>query len=541
MQKSANPFGKENNVAGICAGGDTALVLSERQVSTMTTLIKEDDFIQSIADAVQFISYYHPKDYIDHLARAYEAEQSPAAKDAIAQILTNSRLCAEGKRPICQDTGVVNVFLKIGMEVRFDTRRSMQELCDEGVRKGYLDPDNPLRASVLADPLFERKNTRDNTPCIVNVELVPGNTVHVQVAAKGGGSENKARFAMLNPSDSLVDWVLETVPGMGAGWCPPGMLGIGVGGTAEKAMLLAKQSLMEEINMHELLQRGPQNRVEALRIDLYEKVNALGIGAQGLGGLTTVLDVKINTFPTHAASKPVAMIPNCAATRHVDFVLDGSGPAELQPPALSDWPDVHWQPDYEKSVQVNLDTLTREQVASWKPGQTLLLSGKMFTGRDAAHKRIQEMLERGEPLPVDFTNRVIYYVGPVDPVRDEVVGPAGPTTATRMDKFTDMMLEKTGLIAMIGKAERGPEAIEAIRRHQSAYLMAVGGSAYLVSKAIRNSRVAAFEDLGMEAIYEFDVKDMPVTVAVDASGTSVHATGPAEWRARIADIPIVTA
>lgn len=500
----------------------------------MTTLIKEDDFIQSIADAVQFISYYHPKDYIDHLARAYEAEQSPAAKDAIAQILTNSRLCAEGKRPICQDTGVVNVFLKIGMEVRFDTRRSMQELCDEGVRKGYLDPDNPLRASVLADPLFERKNTRDNTPCIVNVELVPGNTVHVQVAAKGGGSENKARFAMLNPSDSLVDWVLETVPGMGAGWCPPGMLGIGVGGTAEKAMLLAKQSLMEEINMHELLQRGPQNRVEALRIDLYEKVNALGIGAQGLGGLTTVLDVKINTFPTHAASKPVAMIPNCAATRHVDFVLDGSGPAELQPPALSDWPDVHWQPDYEKSVQVNLDTLTREQVASWKPGQTLLLSGKMFTGRDAAHKRIQEMLERGEPLPVDFTNRVIYYVGPVDPVRDEVVGPAGPTTATRMDKFTDMMLSQTGLIAMIGKAERGPEAIAAIKKHRSAYLMAVGGAAYLVSKAIKSARVVGFEDLGMEAIYEFDVEDMPVTVAVDAGGTSAHITGPAEWQKRIA-------
>ncbi|HLR78187.1 MAG TPA: fumarate hydratase [Burkholderiaceae bacterium] len=505
----------------------------------MTTIIKEDDFIQSIADAVQFISFYHPKDYIDHLARAYEAEQSPAAKDAIAQILTNSRLCAEGKRPICQDTGVVNVFLKVGMDVRFDSSRSIQELCDEGVRKGYLDPDNPLRASVLADPLFERKNTRDNTPCIVNVELVPGNTVDVQVAAKGGGSENKARFAMLNPSDSLVDWVLEMVPEMGAGWCPPGMLGIGVGGTAEKAMLLAKESLMEDIDMFELLQRGPQNRLEALRIDLYEKVNALGIGAQGLGGLTTVLDVKINTYPTHAASKPVAMIPNCAATRHVHFVLDGSGPALLEPPALSDWPDVHWQPDYEKSLQVDLDTLTPEQVASWKPGQTLLLSGKMFTGRDAAHKRIQDMLARGEPLPVDFTNRVIYYVGPVDPVGDEVVGPAGPTTATRMDKFTDMMLEQTGLIAMIGKAERGPEAIDAIRRHKSAYLMAVGGSAYLVSKAIRSSRVAAFEDLGMEAIYEFEVKDMPVTVAVDAQGTSVHTTGPREWRARIADIPIV--
>src|SRR5690554_5033607 len=430
----------------------------------MTTLIKEDDFIQSIADAVQFISFYHPADYIQHLARAYEAEQSPAAKDAIAQILTNSRLCAEGKRPICQDTGVVNVFLKIGMDVRFASSRSVQEVCDEGVRRGYLDPDNPLRASIRADRLFARKNMRGNTPCIVSVGLVVGDELDVQVAAKGGGSENKAKFAMLNPSDSLVDWVLKTVPEMGAGWCPPGMLGIGVGGTAEKAMLLAKQSLMENIDMYELLQRGPQNRLEALRIDLYEKVNALGIGAQGLGGLTTVLDVKINTFPSHAASKPVAMIPNCAATRHVHFVLDGSGPAELAPPSLSDWPDVHWKPDYDKSLQVDLNTLTREQVASWEPGQTLLLSGKMFTGRDAAHKRIQEMLARGEELPVDFTNRVIYYVGPVDPVGDEVVGPAGPTTATRMDKFTDMMLEKTGLIAMVGKAERGPEAIDAIRR-----------------------------------------------------------------------------
>lgn len=505
----------------------------------MTTLINEDDFIQSIADAVQFISIYHPADYIQHLARAYQAEQSPAAKDAIAQILTNSRLCAEGKRPICQDTGVVNVFLKVGMEVRFASSRSVQELCDEGVRKGYLDPGNPLRASVLADPLFERTNTRDNTPCVLHVELVPGNTIDVQVAAKGAGSENKAKLAMLNPSDSLVDWVLKTVPEMGAGWCPPGMLGIGVGGTAEKAVLMAKQSLMENIDMVELLQRGPQNRIEALRIDLYEKVNALGIGAQGLGGLTTVLDVKINTFPTHAASKPVAMIPNCAATRHVHFVLDGSGPAELTPPSLSDWPDVHWAPDYDKSLQVDLDTLTPEHVASWKSGQTLLLSGKMFTGRDAAHQRIQEMLSRGEPLPVDFTNRVIYYVGPVGPVGDEVVGPAGPTTATRMDKFTDTMLDQTGLVAMIGKAERGPDTIDAIRRHRSAYLMAVGGSAYLVSKAIRGSRVAAFEDLGMEAIYEFDVKDMPVTVAVDAQGTSVHTTGPREWQARIADISLV--
>lgn len=504
----------------------------------MAITIRENDLIQSIADAVQFISFYHPADYIRHLARAYEREQSPAAKDAIAQILTNSRLCAEGHRPICQDTGVVNVFLKIGMNVRLDTQRSLQEVCDEGVRQGYTNPDNPLRASMLDDPLFARKNTRDNTPCIVNVELVAGSRFDVQVAAKGGGSENKSKFAMLNPSDSIVDWVLKTVPSMGAGWCPPGMLGIGVGGTAEKAMLMAKQSLMDDIDMYELLQRGPQNKLEALRIDLYEKVNALGIGAQGLGGLTTVLDVKIKTFPTHAASKPVAMIPNCAATRHVHFELDGSGPAQLTPPSLSDWPDVHWAPDYNKSLQVDLNTLTREQVAGWKAGQTLLLSGKMLTGRDAAHKRIQEMLGRGEPLPVDFRNRAIYYVGPVDPVREEVVGPAGPTTSTRMDAFTEMMLAQTGLIAMIGKAERGPVAIDAIRRHGSAYLMAVGGAAYLVARAIRGARVVGFEDLGMEAIYEFDVKDMPVTVAVDATGSSVHETGPKEWQARIAAIPI---
>ena len=504
------------------------------------TVIKEEDLIESIADAVQFISYYHPADYIAHLARAYEREQSPAAKDAMAQILTNSKLCAEGRRPICQDTGIVNVFLKIGMDVKFDTKLDLQALCDEGVRRGYLNPDNPLRASVLDDPLFTRKNTRDNTPCVLSVELVPGNTVDVQVAAKGGGSENKSKFVMLNPSDSLVDWVLKTLPTMGAGWCPPGMLGIGVGGTAEKAMLMAKQSLMEDIDMYELLQRGPSNKLEELRIELYEKVNALGIGAQGLGGLTTVLDVKIKTFPSHAASKPVAMIPNCAATRHVHFVLDGSGPVELKRPSLSDWPDVNWAPDYKASKQVDLNNLTKEEVASWGPGQTLLLSGKMLTGRDAAHKRIHEMLANGEPLPVDFKNRVIYYVGPVDPVRDEVVGPAGPTTSTRMDKFTDMMLEQTGLIAMVGKAERGPVAIESIKKHQSAYLMAVGGAAYLVSKAIRGAKVVAFEDLGMEAIYEFDVVDMPVTVAVDAQGTSVHDTGPKEWSNRIAGIPVVT-
>ncbi len=499
------------------------------------TIIKQDDLIESVAAALQFISYYHPLDYIQHLARAYEREKSPAAKDAIAQILTNSRMCAEGKRPICQDTGIVNVFLKIGMNVRFEGfSGSIEDAVNEGVRRAYNDPDNKLRASIVADPHFERKNTKDNTPAVVHMTLVPGDTVEVQVAAKGGGSENKTKFVMLNPSDSLVDWVLKTVPTMGAGWCPPGMLGIGIGGTAERAMLLAKQSLMDDIDMYELLQRGPQNKLEELRIELYEKVNALGIGAQGLGGLTTVLDVKISMYPTHAASKPVAMIPNCAATRHAHFTLDGSGPSYIEPPALSEWPQVHWMADTQKSHRVNLDTLTAAEVASWKPGQTLLLNGKMLTGRDAAHKRIQDMLAKGEPLPVDFKNRVIYYVGPVDPVRDEVVGPAGPTTATRMDKFTDMMLEQTGLIAMVGKAERGPIAIESIRKHRSAYLMAVGGAAYLVSKAIKSARVVGFADLGMEAIYEFDVKDMPVTVAVDAEGSSVHQTGPKEWQERIA-------
>jgi fumarate hydratase class I len=509
------------------------------------TIIKQNDLIESIAAALQYISYYHPLDYIRHLARAYELEQSPAAKDAIAQILTNSRMCAEGKRPICQDTGIVNVFLKIGMDVRFEGfSGSITDAINEGVRQAYNDPDNKLRASIVADPLFERKNTKDNTPAVVHMELVPGNTVDIQVAAKGGGSENKSKFIMLNPSDSVVDWVLKTVPTMGAGWCPPGMLGIGIGGTAERAMLMAKQSLMEDIDMTELIARGPQNKTEELRIELYQKVNALGIGAQGLGGLTTVLDVKINMHPTHAASKPVAMIPNCAATRHAHFVLDGSGPAYIDPPALSDWPDVRWMPDTEKSKRIDLNHLTREEVASWKPGQTLLLNGKMLTGRDAAHKRIQDMLAKGESLPVDFTNRVIYYVGPVDPVRDEVVGPAGPTTATRMDKFTDMMLEKTGLIAMVGKAERGPIAIESIKNHRSAYLMAVGGAAYLVSKAIKSAKVVGFADLGMEAIYEFDVTDMPVTVAVDSNGVSVHNTGPEEWKARIASsvskIPVKT-
>ena len=505
----------------------------------MQTSIKKNDLVESIAAALQFISYYHPVDYIQHLARAYEREQSPAAKDAIAQILTNSRMCAEGKRPICQDTGIVNVFLKVGMGVCLDGfDGSLVDAVNEGVRQGYLNQDNKLRASIVADPEFERKNTGDNTPAVVNVELVPGNTIDVQVAAKGGGSENKSKLVMLNPSDSVVDWVLKTVPTMGAGWCPPGMLGIGIGGTAEKAALMAKESLMEPINMYELLQRGPQNKLEQLRIELYEKVNALGIGAQGLGGLTTVLDIKISTYPTHAASKPVAMIPNCAATRHAHFVLDGSGAVYCEPPELSEWPNVHWVPDIEKSQRVNLDTLTTAHVAAWTPGQTLLLSGKMLTGRDAAHKRIQDMLAKGESLPVSFKNRVIYYVGPVDPVRDEAVGPAGPTTATRMDQFTEMMLAQTGLIAMIGKAERGPVAIAAIRKHQSAYLMAVGGAAYLVSKAISKAEVVGFADLGMEAIYEFTIKDMPVTVAVDSKGTSVHQTGPREWQGRIGKIPL---
>ena len=508
----------------------------------MSTTIRQSDLIESIAAALQYISYYHPADYIAHLARAYEREESPAAKDAIAQILTNSKMCAEGHRPICQDTGIVNVFLKIGMDVKWEGfTGSIADAINAGVRQGYLNPDNVLRASVLADPIFERKNTKDNTPAVVHMELVPGNTVDVTVAAKGGGSENKSKMQMLNPSDSIVDWVLKTVPTMGAGWCPPGMLGIGVGGTAEKAVLLAKEALMDDIDMYELLQRGPSNKLEELRLELYEKVNALGIGAQGLGGLTTVLDVKIKTFPTHAASKPIAMIPNCAATRHAHFVLDGSGPAYIDPPSLDLWPDVQWAPDYNKSKRVNLDTLTREEVASWKPGDTLLLNGKMLTGRDAAHKRIQDMLAKGEKLPVDFTNRVIYYVGPVDPVRDEVVGPAGPTTATRMDKFTEMMLAQTGLISMVGKAERGPVAIEAIRKHGSAYLMAVGGAAYLVAKAIKGAKVVGFADLGMEAIYEFDVKDMPVTVAVDAQGTSVHDTGPKEWQARIGKVPVAIA
>jgi fumarate hydratase class I len=506
------------------------------------SVIRQEDFIASVAGALQYISYYHPEDYITSLAKAYEREQSPAARDAIAQILINSRMCAEGHRPICQDTGIVNAFVKVGMDARFEPGpgeepKDLQQMVDEGVRRAYLDPDNKLRASILADPAGARKNTKDNTPAVVNVELVKGATVDVTVAAKGGGSEAKSKFIMLNPTDSVVDWVLQTVPTMGAGWCPPGMLGIGIGGTAEKAMLLAKQSLMDPINIQELIARGAKNRSEEMRIELYDKVNRLGIGAQGLGGLTTVLDVKVLDTPCHAANLPVAMIPNCAATRHAHFVLDGSGPVYLDPPNLDNWPKLKY--DVSSARRVNLDTVTRAEAATWKPGEVLLLTGKLLTGRDAAHVRMTQMLDRGEKLPVDFRDRFIYYVGPVDPVREEVMGPAGPTTATRMDKFTRQMLAETGLLGMVGKAERGPAAIEAIREFGAVYLMAVGGAAYLVSKAIHGARVLAFADLGMEAIYEFDVRDMPVTVAVDSKGTSVHQTGPAEWQKRIAGIPIL--
>ncbi|MDT9600292.1 fumarate hydratase [Sphingosinicella rhizophila] len=496
-------------------------------------IIRESDLVESIADALQFISYFHPMDYIRALGAAYEKEESPAAKDAIAQILTNSRMCAEGHRPICQDTGIVTIFVKWGQACLLESDRSLQQVVDEGVRRAYLHPENRLRASIVDDPAFARRNTKDNTPSVLHVEMVPGDKVDIIVAAKGGGSENKAKFAMLNPSESIIDWVLETVPKMGAGWCPPGMLGIGIGGTAEQAMLLAKKSLMDPIDMAELKARGPADPVEELRVKLHDEVNALGIGAQGLGGLTTVLDVKIETWPTHAASKPIAMIPNCAATRHAHFTLTGNGPAYLESPKLADWPNVAWQPSKE-SKRVDLDTLTKEEIAAWQPGDRLLLNGRMLTGRDAAHQRIRSLLAAGEPLPVSFAGRVIYYVGPVDPVAGEVVGPAGPTTATRMDGFTEMMLADTGLIAMVGKAERGPVAIEAIRRHGAAYLMAVGGAAYLVARAIKDAKVLAFEDLGMEAIYEFEVQDMPVTVAVDARGESVHHLAPLVWRDKIA-------
>lgn len=494
--------------------------------------IKQDDFIASVADALQYISYYHPADFIHALAAAYQQEESPAAKDAIAQILTNSRMCAEGKRPLCQDTGIVVVFIKVGMNVHFESDLSLEEMVNEGVRQAYLHPENKLRASIVRDPAGNRTNTKDNTPAVVHVSLVAGDKVEVSIAAKGGGSENKAKLAMLNPNDSIVDWILEVVPTMGAGWCPPGMLGIGIGGSAEKAMLLAKESLMAPIDMHELKAKGASNKIEALRLEIFEKVNDLGIGAQGLGGLATVLDVKILDYPTHAASLPVAIIPNCAATRHVHFELNGSGPAVLEAPNLDDWPDVNWAPS-DGSKRVNLDTITKEEIQTWQSGQTLLLSGKLLTGRDAAHKRIAAMLQKGETLPIDFTNRFIYYVGPVDAVGDEAVGPAGPTTATRMDSFTEIMLSQTGLLGMIGKAERGEDTVNIIAKHRSVYLTAVGGAAYLVSKAIKKSSVLAFDDLGMEAIYEFTVQDMPVTVAVSASGESIHTSGPALWKDKI--------
>ncbi len=498
-------------------------------------IITKADFVASVADALQFMSYYHPVDFIQALGDAYEIEESPAAKDAIAQILTNSRMCAEGKRPICQDTGIVVAFVNVGTNVQWEQGADVEAWVNEGVRQAYMLPENPLRASIVADPAGKRANTKDNTPAVVHVRLVPGNTVEVNIAAKGGGSENKAKLAMLNPSDSIVDWILSVVQDMGAGWCPPGVLGVGIGGTAEKAVLLAKESLMQPLDLAALRKRGANTRIEELRLELADKINALGIGAQGLGGLTTLLDVKILDYPTHAASLPVAVIPNCAATRHAHFVLNGAGAYKQMPPNLSDWPDVTWAPNQD-SRRVDLNTVTAADVQTWQPGETLLLSGKLLTGRDAAHKRIAEILARGESLPegVDFTNRFIYYVGPVDPVRGEAVGPAGPTTATRMDKFTDMMLDKTGLLGMVGKAERGEETVASIKKHQSVYLIAVGGAAYLVSQSIQSARVVAFADLGMEAIYEFDVKDMPVTVAVDAKGTSVHVTGPAKWQKLLA-------
>ena len=501
------------------------------------TVICKQDVISSVADALQYISYYHPLDFIQALEKAYNKEQSQAAKDAIAQILINSRMSAEGRRPICQDTGIVTCFVKIGMNVQWDSDLTVQQMVDEGVRQAYTNADNPLRASVVTDPAGARKNTQDNAPAVVHLEMVAGDKVEIQIAAKGGGSENKTKMVMLNPSDDVAEWVEKTVPLMGAGWCPPGMLGIGIGGTAEKAALLAKESLMEAVDIHELQQRGAQTTEEALRLDIYDRVNRLGIGAQGLGGLTTVLDVKVKSAPTHAASKPVCMIPNCAATRHVHFTLDGSGPAELTPPKLSDWPQVTWEVG-DNVRRVNLDNITKADVQEWRSGETVLLSGKILTGRDAAHKRIQEMLANGEGLPegVDFTNRFIYYVGPVDAVRDEVVGPAGPTTSTRMDKFTEMMLGEAGLTGMIGKAERGPATIASIKQHKAVYLMAVGGAAYLVAKAIKKARVVAFADLGMEAIYEFEVEDMPVTVAVDAEGVNAHQTGPDTWRVNIAEM-----
>jgi len=485
-------------------------------------IIKQEHLIESIHSSLQYISYYHSPDFISAMVLAYERETSQSAKNAIAQILINSKMCALGKRPICQDTGIVNVFVEVGMSVEWDSELSLEDMINEGVRRAYNEPDNRLRASIVSDPLFGRKNTQDNTPAVIHTKIVKGSKLDITVAAKGGGSENKSKFTVLNPDDSLTDWVLKTVPKMGAGWCPPGMIGIGVGGTAEKAMLMAKSSLMEPIDINEIKDKSNPSEIEKLRIDLFNKINALGIGAQGLGGLTTVLDVKINDYPTHAASLPVAMIPNCASTRHVHFSLDGSGVAELPKVDFSLYPDLEM--DVTKYTKVDLNNLTQSQMDDWNIGDTLLLSGTIITGRDAAHKRLKTMIESGEGLPegVNFDNKFIYYVGPVDAVRDEVIGPAGPTTASRMDKFTDLMLENTGILGMIGKAERGQATVESIKKHKASYLIAVGGAAYLISKSIKKAKVVAFEEMGMEAIYEMEVKDMPVTVAVDTDGENIH-------------------
>ena len=492
--------------------------------------IREADLIASIADALQFISYYHPADYIENLVAAWRREESVAARDAMSQILRNSRMAASGRRPICQDTGTAQVFMRIGLGARIESSRDLQAIVDEAVRTAWLTERNPLRASVVSDPLFARRNTGDNTPAMLHVELVAGDKVDVHVAAKGGGSENKAKFAALNPSDDVADWVVRTVEGLGAGWCPPGLIGLGVGGSPDKAMSLAKQSLLDPIDVPAIRSRGPATREEEFRLALCDRINALGIGAQGLGGLTTVLDVKLRSFPTHAASLPVALIPQCAADRHVHFTLDGSGPAQLEPPSLDIFPADLGGSGPATGRRVDLDSLTAAEVATWRAGETILLSGRMLTGRDAAHLRMTQKLARGEALPVDLRGRAIYYVGPVDAVAGEAVGPAGPTTSTRMDKFLEALLPATGLLVMIGKAERGPAAVETIARNGCAYLIAVGGAAYLVSKAIRSARVLAFADLGMEAIHEFVVQDMPVTVAVDTEGNSVHRTGPARWK-----------
>jgi len=496
------------------------------------TIIKKNDFIESIANALQYISYYHSEDFILAMKRALEVERSTAAKDAILQILTNSKLAAYGNRPLCQDTGIVTVFIKQGMNLRWDSDKTIEEMVNQGVRNAYLDKGNPLRASIVKNPISERLNTKDNSPAVVHVSLVPGSDLDISIAAKGAGSENKAVLGMLNPSDNIVDFILDEIPKMGAGWCPPGVLGIGIGGTADKAMVMAKESLFETIDIQELKKRGPSNKIESLRVELYEKINLLGIGAQGLGGLTTVLDVKIKDYPTHAASLPVAIIPNCAANRHIHFKMSGDGPVKLKPPNLEVWPKAEWSPK-ETSTRVNLDTLQKKDLGKFKLGQSLLLSGKILTARDAAHKKLKELADNNQPLPdgLDLKNRFIYYVGPVDPVGNEVVGPAGPTTSSRMDKYSSLMLEDYEIIGMIGKAERGKEALESIKKNKVVYLIAVGGSAYLISQAIKSSKLIAFPELGMEAIYEFEVEDMPVTLAANTDGESLHEEGVKKWNA----------